>query len=80
MTEWDKPKGTLIGMIDFISMIFYRATVVWASKSSLFRSDGAVMFCSPTQALGGLSSSINTARASLNWSRFREVSARRNRH
>ena len=65
MTEWDKPKGTLIGMIDSNRTSFHRATVVWASKSSLFRSDGAVMFCSPTQALGGLSSSINTARASL---------------
>ena len=52
-------------MIDFMSMIFHRATVVWASKRSLFRFDGAVVICSPAQALGGLSSSINTARTSL---------------
>jgi hypothetical protein len=37
----------------------------------------------PAQAYvfgGGLSSSSNTASASLSWSRLREVSARRNRH
>ena len=36
---------------------------------------------SPAQtcAFGGLSSSINTAKASLSWSRLRAVSARRNR-
>ena len=33
-----------------------------------------------SQAVGGLSSSSSTARASLSWSRLREVSASRNRH
>jgi hypothetical protein len=28
MTEWDKPKGTLIGMIDFNAMAFPSATAV----------------------------------------------------
>jgi hypothetical protein len=28
MTEWDKPKGTLIGMIDFKMMTFPPATAV----------------------------------------------------
>ena len=34
----------------------------------------------PAQPVGGVSSSSITARASLSWSRLREVSARRNRH
>lgn len=35
---------------------------------------------SPAQGFCSLISSSNTARASLSWSRLREVSARRNRH
>ena len=34
----------------------------------------------PAQPVGGVSSSSITDRASLSWSRLREVSARRNRH
>ena len=67
-------------MIDFNKITIQRSTVVWASNRSIFRFDGAVVICSPAQALGGLSSSNNTARASLSWTRLREVSARRNRH
>ncbi len=41
--------------------------------------------CSPcgldsTQESGGLISAVNKAKASLSWSRLREVSERRNRH
>ena len=44
------------------------------------KADRHLTTCIPAQALGGLSSSSNTASASLSWSRLREVSARWNRH
>ena len=48
-----------------------------------FRATGGIRNdapCSPAQTWGGLSSSSSTARTSLNWSRLRAVSDRRNRH
>jgi hypothetical protein len=53
-----------------------------ASDARGFKTGRHLTTSSQDQAcvLGGLSSSSNTARASLSWSLLREVSARRNRH
>jgi hypothetical protein len=44
MTEWDKPKGTLIGMIDFNAMTFSSATAVPATDGPQLRMNAASFF------------------------------------